>query len=119
MPTLIGPASSTQPNTQAPLQVPMALQVLFVVTGFSLQLDDTASMVVFTSGTTLTGTIILPINPFDEQQIRLASQRSFTALTMVAGQTGHLMVNNPTALTGGTGCTMIFNQSDNTWYRIA
>jgi hypothetical protein len=119
MPALIGPAASTQPNTQATMQVPMAMQVMPVVTGFTLQLDDTAGIVVFTSGTTLTATIILPINPFDEQQIRLGSQRSITALTMVAGQTGHLMVNNPTALTGGTGCTMIFNQSDNTWYRIA
>lgn len=116
---LTGPSLSSQPNSQATLQLPMALTIYPVVTGFTLQLPDEAAIVMFTSGTTLTGTIILPINPADEQQVRIGSQRSFTSLTMQVGQSAHAMLNNPTALTGGTGCTMIFSKDTQTWYRLA
>lgn len=98
---------------------PESVVVYNVVTGFTLQIPDDASIIVFESATTLTCTLILPMNPSPDMKIQIGTRRSITAMTMSPGQPDQTIINGPTAQTGGTGVTMIYNQPTNTWYRLA
>lgn len=101
-----GLADFTQANIQAPL------------TGFAITLGDRDTALMLTpAGVLATGTVTMPVNPYDGQPIQVSSTQTVTALT-VAANAGQTIKNAPTALTAGLGFSYFYNKTAATWYRL-
>ncbi len=69
------------------------------------------------SGTISTLTLVLPPSPLDNQAASVGSSQIVTTLTVSAGTGGATILGAPATLAASSGFTMIYQSSDNKWYR--
>jgi hypothetical protein len=85
------------------------------VTGFSITIaNNTRTLILDPAGTLASGTIALPVTPFDGMEIEVSSSQIVTALTTTSTQT---IKNAPTSLAAGIGFKYIYHLANTTWYR--
>lgn len=86
-----------------------------VITGFNETIpDNTSSYTLVPAAGLATGTLKMPANPIDGQQVYIGSTKTVAALTHTAN-TGQTLINPLTTLVAGTTYIKKFRASDNTW----
>lgn len=87
-------------------------------TGFTITIDDNVKTLALNpSGTLATGTITMPANPIDGQEVRVTSSQIVTTLTVLANA-GQTISGAPTTITDTAGFAYIYNLSGTNWYRL-
>ncbi|KOR31793.1 hypothetical protein TI05_11365 [Achromatium sp. WMS3] len=90
------------------------------ITPFTINLTTTANdlwIILNLSAALASGTIILPLAPSIEQEIRVSTTKQVTSFTLNPnGATGY---NFPTALAAEHSFTIKYNVTLNSWFRIA
>jgi hypothetical protein len=89
--------------------------------GGSFQVPDNAPTVILNPAATLAAyTVLLPVNPVDGMEVKVATNRIITALTVSAGTgtTGHTVNAKPTTLSAGAGFAYIWRASSLNWFRL-
>lgn len=87
-------------------------------TGFSITIADiVGTLILNPAGTLATGTVTMPANPINGQEIRVSSSQIITTLT-VAANAGQTISNAPTTVTAGGGFSYIYNLSGTRWFRL-
>lgn len=86
-------------------------------TGFSIQFPVNANILQLKPGGTLAaGSITLPANPVDKQQVTIATTATITSLTLFASKT----INNAaTTLSAGQSISYYFSASEDAWFSTA
>lgn len=75
----------------------------------SVILDPTAALIA--------GTVYLPRNPQDRQQIEISSTRAIASIgVLVSPGSGQSLSSSPSTLSAGTGMKFFYQKSSNTWY---
>lgn len=101
-------ATGVQSHTGTSFQAP--------TTGFTITIaDGIKSLVLDPAGTLATGTINLPANPVDGQEMEISCSQIITALTVAAA--GKTLKSPPTALALGGGFGYRYRASNTSWYR--
>jgi hypothetical protein len=105
VPADTGLANGAQPQTEY-ISVPQMRAVQYLqqtpLTAFTITVPNGVSRLLLTpAGTLATGTITLPANPVDGQEVCLYSTQTQTALTLSAN-TGQTISNAITAMTANT-----------------
>lgn len=84
--------------------------------GFNLTIPDTAGvMILQPAGALANGTVRLPANPVDKQQVQVSTTQAIAALTVTSSVT---TLNPPTTLAAGGGFSYYYRSSNTTWYRL-
>lgn len=87
------------------------------VTGFSITVGNSVTMVMLTpSGTLSSGTVTMPAAPYDGMPIEIASTQTVTSFTL-SPNNGQSIKNAPTTLIAGTGVAYFYNASSTAWFR--
>jgi len=90
------------------------------LTGASHQIaDQTAVVIINPAGTIAAYTLLMPVNPYDGQQVRFTATQTVTTLTLTPSGT-QTISNAPTTIGAAvtTHFDYIYNQSSNTWFLI-
>lgn len=87
-------------------------------TGFAITIaDNTQTLILKPAGTLATGTITMPANPIEGQQVRIMTSQIITALTL-SPNSGQTIIAAPATLGAGQGVAFIYSVADTTWYRM-
>lgn len=87
-------------------------------TGFSITISDTSkTLILAPAGALLAGTVVMPANPVDGQEVRISTTQTITTLTVNANA-GQTISNSPTTIGLGTGFSYIYDLPGTNWYRL-
>jgi len=88
------------------------------VTGATVTMTaDQRYQAIAPAGTIAALTLVLPPSPVNSQVMSAGSSQIVTALTVSAGTGAATIVGAPTAFAAGSGFAMVYQSSNNTWYR--
>lgn len=97
--------------TDVNMQTPLA--------GFSIAMSPTDKVLMLTpAGVLATGTVVLPVGPYDGQSVQVSSTKTVTAFTLSPGS-GETVFNAPTTLVAGVGFHYFYRATDNAWYKLS
>jgi len=91
-------------------------QIIFPLTGFSVQIPDATKVVTIdVPGALANGNLILPANPYDGQPVTITSTSDITSFSLTDGT--NTIKNPPTSLSAGVAVSYYYNFANKTWYR--
>lgn len=97
-----------------------ANQTFALTAGTPYQIPDNVSIVLLTPAADLaTGTVIMPVNPQDKQQLQISSTKQIMTLTVQA-PAGQTLLNSPLSISARTrwGFSYQYSATNSTWYRL-
>ena len=87
-------------------------------TGFNIVIpSNTRTLVLDPAGTLSSGNVTMPSNPFDGQELKIASSQAITTLNHLPNSGQSIKGNLTTISANGFG-TWVYSLSNTTWYRI-
>ena len=88
------------------------------LTGFSHQaLNNTNVLAIKPAGGLATGTVLMPLSPLPNQQFKISTTQTITALT-VTPASGQTLNGAVTTLLANTSAGWVFSATDMNWYVI-
>jgi hypothetical protein len=90
-----------------------------LATGFSVQFpQDTGILLIKSAGVLASGTVTLPANPVNHQQVTIATTGGITSFSVQA-VSGQSVSNTPSSLGAGAAVSYWFSSADSAWYVIS